>query len=205
MVRHFAVRLTPLLTPTPPIKHFSMLRSPTRSSFPRSQSITPPSSPTKKTGLSMSGVVSIFINLRRLEDNGAKRILLRSGAPKTHPTVADGCRNADTVPVEYSEQYVCKGGVNVVTLLRATRLALLEHCYQIGANALVDEECVHAIYAVFRLSVCLSVILTLVRFVRRWECRISGPKPAPNGAYKVDVRLFSFFLSRPVSILTEMV
>ncbi|KJA23046.1 hypothetical protein HYPSUDRAFT_138153 [Hypholoma sublateritium FD-334 SS-4] len=108
----------------------------------------------------MASVAGIFINLRRLEGNTGKRILLRSGDPQTHQSVADGCRNAGTIPVEYSDQYVCQGGVNVCTLLRVTRLALLEHCNQMGANALVDEE---------------------------WECRISGPKPSPNGAYKVDV------------------
>lgn len=128
----------------------------------------------------MASVAGIFINLRRLEGSTAKRILLRSGDPQTHQSVADGCRNAGTVPVEYSDQYVCQGGVNVCTLLRVTRLALLEHCNQMGANALVDEEYVFLPRPFLELTIVPRV---------RWECRISGPKPAPNGAYKVDVCL----------------
>ncbi|KAF8965034.1 hypothetical protein BDZ97DRAFT_1757465 [Flammula alnicola] len=57
--------------------------------------------------------------------------------------------------------YICVGGVNVSTLLRASRSALLENCEYLGANALVDEL---------------------------WECRITGPKPVHNGTYKVFIR-----------------
>lgn len=88
----------------------------------------------------MASVANIFFHLGRLEGSSKQRIVLYSGAPQTHPCVADGCRDVGRVPVEYADQFICEGGVNVATLLRATRLTLLEHCYQIGANALVDEE-----------------------------------------------------------------
>ncbi|KAF9485077.1 hypothetical protein BDN70DRAFT_796670 [Pholiota conissans] len=108
----------------------------------------------------MAGVANIFIHLRRHDDSTKQRIVLYSGAPQTQACVADGCRGVGRVPVEYADEFICEGGVNVGTLLRATRLTLLEYCYQMGANALVDES---------------------------WECRIVGPKTTHHGTYKVDI------------------
>lgn len=62
------------------------------------------------------------------------------------------------MPVEYTDRFECVGGVNVTTLLRATRTTLLETVMKLGANALIDEQ---------------------------WDCIISGPK---NGVYKVQTR-----------------
>jgi hypothetical protein len=43
------------------------------------------------------------------------------------------------LPVEYTDRFECEGGVNAVTLLRATRNTLLETVGELGWNALVDE------------------------------------------------------------------
>lgn len=87
--------------------------------------------------------------------------VLTSGEPKTQPGVAEGCKGKEILSVEYIDHFMCAGGVNVPTLLRASRTALLERIDALGANALLDEE---------------------------WECTISGPKPLHNGTYKVQVR-----------------
>jgi len=60
--------------------------------------------------------------------------------PKTHAGMAESVfQGVQAMPVEYTDRYDCVGGVNVGTLLRATRNTLLETVETIGANALVDE------------------------------------------------------------------
>jgi hypothetical protein len=44
------------------------------------------------------------------------------------------------LPVEYTDRFECVGGVNSVTVLRATRNTLLETVGDLGWNALVDES-----------------------------------------------------------------
>jgi len=140
-----------------------MLRSRSRSSGHTNSS--PPSSPQKKNRrLSLAGVANLFIKMGRFEDRSihTDELELSSGDPKTHPNVAESAKNQNKIPVEQTDHFVCVGGVNLSTLLRITRISLMEHVErELGANSVVDEQ---------------------------WECTISGPKPVHSGKYKVLIR-----------------
>jgi len=131
-----------------------MFRSSSRS--PRSSDAsrpTSPSSPSKKYRLGIAGVANLFIRIRRFEDtalNNPNHEVMSSGEPKTHPGLAEACENQDQAAVELTDNFVCAGGVNVTTLLRATRMSLLERVEPLGANALLDEQCVS-------ISLCLII------------------------------------------------
>lgn len=92
----------------------------------------------------MAGVANLFIRMRRFEDAAlsANHEVMSSGEPQTHPGLAEACENQEQAAVELTDNFVCAGGVNVTTLLRATRTSLLEHVEPLGANALLDEQCV---------------------------------------------------------------
>ena len=120
---------------------------------PRSRSSslhTPTSSPSispqkKKHRLTMAGIANLFIRMRRFEDKAIStdELQLTSGDPKSHPNVAEGAKDQNKVPVEQSDHFVCAGGVNLITLLRITRITLMEHVERaLGANSVVDEQSV---------------------------------------------------------------
>jgi len=112
----------------------------------------------------MAGVVNIFVKMRGWEERAVStdELELSSGDPKTHPNVAESAKNYGKIPVEQTDHFICAGGVNVTTLLRITRIALMEHVErELGANSVVDEQ---------------------------WECIISGPKPVQSRKYKVQIR-----------------
>lgn len=116
----------------------NMLRSRSRSS-----TASPPSSPrAKRSTLSMAGIANIFIQMKRLQYNALRQTVVASGEPTTHPSIAEEAQTANRIDVEYDEEYICIGGVNLPTLLRASRNAMLDHCYGLAANlnALVDEQ-----------------------------------------------------------------
>lgn len=139
-----------------------MLRSRTRSS---GTNPSPPTTPQKNNlRLSMAGVANLFTKMRRFEDKSitTEDLEFSSGDPKTHPDVAESAKDHNKIPVEQTDNFVCAGGVNLSTLLRITRIALMEHAErELGANSVVDEQ---------------------------WECTISGPKPVQSGRYKVLIR-----------------
>jgi len=140
-----------------------MLRSRSRSSGHTSSS---PSSSPQKTNrrLSLAGVANLFTKIRRFEDRSINtdELELSSGDPKTHPNVAESAKDQNKIQVEQKEHFVCAGGVNLSTLLRITRISLMENAErELGANSVVDEQ---------------------------WECTISGPKPVHSGKYKVLIR-----------------
>ena len=159
---------------------------------------TSPGSPSKKYRLGIAGVANLFIRIRRFEDtalNNPNYEVMSSGEPKTHPGLAEACENQDQAAVELTDNFVCAGGVNVTTLLRATRMSLLERVEPLGANALLEEQCVP-------FSLCLIIRLLRSPFFllsnsSRWECQIAKPKPAHKGPYKVRVSQHSptFFCS----------
>jgi len=112
----------------------------------------------------MAGVVNLFVKMRHWEEKAisSDELELSSGDPKTHPNVAEGAKDQNKVPVEQTDHFVCTGGVNLITLLRITRNALMDDAKRwLGANSVVDE---------------------------RWECIISGPKPVHSNTYKVQIR-----------------
>jgi hypothetical protein len=109
--------------------------------------------------------------------------VMSSGEPQTHPGLAEACENQEQAAVELTDNFVCAGGVNVTTLLRATRMSLLEHVEPLGANALLEEQCVPDALSP------MSHVLNASHFFcsPRWECKIAKPKPAHRGPYKVRV------------------
>ncbi|KAF9525051.1 hypothetical protein CPB83DRAFT_566046 [Crepidotus variabilis] len=128
-------------------------------------SANPSTSPTRRSRLDIAGVSNLFVRVRRLEQRALRRntmSVLTSGDPKTHTVISSNENQGACLPVEYVNQYVCTGGVNVAPLLRATRTSLLGRVEVLGANALMDEQ---------------------------WECTIYGPKHnTGNGTYTVQVR-----------------
>ena len=123
-----------------------MLRSRSRSSGNTNPS--PTSSPQKSNRrLSMAGVANLFTKMRRFEDKSINMddLELSSGDPKTHPDVAESAKDQNKIPVEQTDHFVCAGGVNLSTLLRITRISLMEHAErELGANSVVDEQCVYS-------------------------------------------------------------
>jgi hypothetical protein len=122
----------------------------------------------------MAGVANLFIRIRRFEDavlNNNQEVM-SSGEPQTHPGLAEACKNQEQATVELTDNFVCVGGVNVTTLLRATRMSLLEHVEPLGANALLNEQ---------------------------WECKIAKPKPTHKGPYKVRVHYSACAAKSPMA------
>lgn len=171
-----------------------MLRSPRthRSTSESSAEGSPISN--RRSRLGMAGVANLFIRVRRFENSIESRqqqqhqqpqpqtkpgqIVVTSGEPKTHPCVERVVTpDQPGLPVEFAESYVCAGGVNVVPLLVATRSALQERIEALGADTLTNEQCVSLFFP--------SSIPNPYLF--RWECIITGPKPHPDGIYKVHV------------------
>lgn len=95
----------------------------------------------------MAGVTNLFVKIRHWEEKaiGSDGLELSSGDPKTHPNVAEGARDQNKVPVELTDHFVCVGGVNLITLLRLSRNALMDQAERwLGANSVVDERCVYS-------------------------------------------------------------
>ena len=63
-----------------------------------------------------------------------------SGTSQSHPDVAPEPESSKVGPFNNTDTFVCTGGVNAITLLRATRNAVVEVAESWGANALVDEQ-----------------------------------------------------------------
>jgi hypothetical protein len=138
-----------------------MLRSRSRSSGHTNPS--PSSSPQKNNRrLSMAGVANLFTRMRRFEDRSINtdEFELSSGDPKTHPNVAESAKDQNKIPVEQTDHFVCAGGVNLSTLLRITRIALMEHVErELGANSVVDEQCVYStcFFSFYSYSFCYNL------------------------------------------------
>lgn len=61
--------------------------------------------------------------------------------PLTHPGIAEhACPRRE--PIDRLDTYYCTGGVNVPVLLRTTRTDMIDIASILGANALVEEQCV---------------------------------------------------------------
>lgn len=63
-----------------------------------------------------------------------------SGTSQSHPDIAPEPESSKLGPFKNTDTFVCIGGVNATTLLRATRSAVVEAAESWGANALVDEQ-----------------------------------------------------------------
>jgi hypothetical protein len=122
--------------------------------------VSPQASPQGKR-LGVAGVANIFIKMRRLEKRANKpnHVVSSSGEPVSHPGVKEGACERK-VPMEVVDNFVCVGGVNLPTLLRATRTTLHDQASLMGATALVDEQ---------------------------WTSTICTPKNRSTGTYKVQI------------------
>jgi len=63
-----------------------------------------------------------------------------SGDLQSHPGVVPEPESPKLGPFKNTETFVCVGGVNATTLLRATRSTVVEEAEAWGVNALVDEQ-----------------------------------------------------------------
>jgi len=127
-----------------------------RSTSSNASSSSPKTQEERGTRLTFSGIANLFIRLRRHQDLAAANaaaqpgspskqkqkiaLVCQSGDPQSHPGARDGCKDQEQVPVELTERFVCRGGVNTGTLVRATRMSLLDKVENLGANALLDEK-----------------------------------------------------------------
>ncbi|EJC98228.1 uncharacterized protein FOMMEDRAFT_97148 [Fomitiporia mediterranea MF3/22] len=119
--------------------------------------------------LTFPHVAKIFVKLRRVQKKvKAHHIDSSSGdEPQTHSSLLNA--HGGLVPevmrklarLEIQEEFVCLDGVDVEKLLRASRLALLEHASPLLANVLVDEQ---------------------------WTSSICGPKHRSDGSFRVHIR-----------------
>lgn len=94
--------------------------------------------------LRVADVASIFVKMRGLQDRSKYQLIeSSSGAAQTHPTMAgDGVVSARKVPIVQEDTFECRDAVDVPRLLRAVRASLYETAQALGANVLVDEQCV---------------------------------------------------------------
>ncbi|PPQ66016.1 hypothetical protein CVT24_011960 [Panaeolus cyanescens] len=147
-----------------------MLRSTSRSSSALQSPTGSENTTRSEPRLSISAISRMFLRMRRLDESAnnkpkrTKATVISSGEPVTHSGLdVSPTEEHQQVPVEYVDHYVCEGGVNVATLVRATRQTLLERVDACGANSLTQEQ---------------------------WQCSISPPKNVHHGVgtYKVEVR-----------------
>lgn len=90
--------------------------------------------------LNVGSVADMFLKLRHAQDRAkAHHIESSSGPPQSHQTVAENA-SGKAGPYVLRETFVCTDAVNMLTLLGATRDALLRYAMSLGANSLVDEE-----------------------------------------------------------------
>ncbi|KAL4079555.1 hypothetical protein J3A83DRAFT_4210618 [Scleroderma citrinum] len=122
---------------------------------------TPPPSPITMP-LTLSSMASVFIKLQRVKERSKLDSLdFCSGEPQTHPSLCGEGATARRVSLVHSDLFICKGAVDVLKLLRASRASLLEKAEYIGANVLLEES---------------------------WGCTIRMPKVARQGSYRVRIR-----------------
>lgn len=126
-----------------PLKmHFRSLSSHSDSSS--SPTTSPPASPDKKMALGgVGGVANLFLKMRQTQGRAkAHHIESNSGPPRSHPGITSA--GGVSKPLSVTETFVCKDGVTVPHLLRATRGVLFEEAESVGANALINEQYVNS-------------------------------------------------------------
>ena len=118
--------------------------------------------------------------------------------PLSHPGIAEhACPRRESI--ERLDTYHCTGGVNVPVLLRTTRTDLIDIASILGANALVEEQCVYPTF--FRRSngAFLGPFL-LIQSSRRWRCTIYGPRGRNKLMYKIQVITYFVACATPQDV-----
>lgn len=129
-----------------PFNPTTAMFSPTSSDSSRHSSSTrssPPSSPTRRAALAVSDVANIFVNMRRTKERSKSHHIISSSGdrPQTHPSLlGEGVTCGEQVDMELNDEYICSGAVDVVKLLRASRIKLLHQAKYLNGNVLLDEQ-----------------------------------------------------------------
>ncbi|KAI0738964.1 hypothetical protein C8Q80DRAFT_1113235 [Daedaleopsis nitida] len=113
--------------------------------------------------LRVANVANLLVKMRRHRSKAKEHHIESSSgdAPQTHPSLAeDNAVSARKVPLEESQTFVCRDGVDAAKLLRAVRGALFQKALDVGANVLVDEQ---------------------------WTCTICGPRHRSDGTFRVYI------------------
>ncbi|KAI0760238.1 hypothetical protein C8Q74DRAFT_1208509, partial [Fomes fomentarius] len=113
--------------------------------------------------LRISNVANILVKMRRHRGKAKEHHIESSSGdkPLTHPSLAgENAVSAQKLPLEESQTFVCRDGVDVAKLLRAVRGVLYQKALDVGANVLVDEQ---------------------------WACTICGPRHRPDGTFNVNI------------------
>lgn len=101
--------------------------------------------------LRISNVANILVKMRRHRGKAKEHHIESSSGdkPLTHPSLAgENAVSAQKVPLEESQTFVCRDGVDVAKLLRAVRGVLYQKALDVGANVLVDERYVSPFFHV---------------------------------------------------------
>lgn len=129
----------------------------------------------EKTSLKISDVVNIFVKMRRAKP-APPELESASGEPQSHPGLSETTTSDSRLPLERTDIFLCNDAVNAPTLLRATRLALLTTAEHMGADILLDEQCV----------LSRPLILAHPSF-SRWQISIRSLKHSRTKQYRVQV------------------
>ncbi len=133
--------------------------------------------------LGVSNVANLLVKMRRHRKKAKEHHIESSSAdgPLTHPSLTgENVVSARKVPLEEHQTFICRDGVDTAKLVRAVRGSLYQKALDVGANVLVDEQCVF-------LSKCGSLCAVLTRPGNRWTCTICGPRHRSDGTFRVHV------------------
>lgn len=95
--------------------------------------------------LGVPRVASLLVKMRRHRAKAKSHHIESASGPEplTHPALRDeDAVSPRKVPLGEDTTFVCRDGVDVAKLLRAVRGSLYQKAVEIGANVLVDEQCV---------------------------------------------------------------
>ena len=95
---------------------------------------------------SMADVANIIVRLRRHRKRAAQAHICSSSGDEPYTDArfrTEGALSVKQVPVEREYTFVCRDGVDTAKLVRLARGLLYEEVLLIGANVLVEEQCVH--------------------------------------------------------------
>ncbi|KAG2008297.1 hypothetical protein CC2G_013744 [Coprinopsis cinerea AmutBmut pab1-1] len=125
---------------------FPTAQSPTSGSSTVIPMSSPPTSPTRLKVRKLSGGMPYARPSPKPLKAKPHHLVSTSGErPITHPglvpLVQDASEEEESIQVVCQDYYECAGGVNVATLLRATRASIMEKVSQMpNANVLVEEQ-----------------------------------------------------------------
>ena len=100
--------------------------------------------------LGVPKVANLLVKMRQHRTKAKAHHIESSSGPEplTHPALRDdGAVSPRKVPLEENATFVCRDGVDAAKLIRAVRGSLYQKALDVGANVLVDEQCVSYVAA----------------------------------------------------------